>query len=324
MADLDDEWKEAMNEEYGDDGAVEEEVEDADDGGDTPEADEADKGDEESGDTPAADDTDTEDKPDGEEGESEESSEAEALEPAAEEAPEKRDTRDEIKAALREVELEKKGRESGLDTLKDEVLEGLYPEGIDRTLRDADGDPINGLQDLTGFDPQTGKQVGSGLVNPLTGEVFTEDEAGRYIMRGQQQLNEQVQKMEDQAYQMAEVQLNLKESSDRVEKEFGPILDKLPAEMTKRIADAYIATLRKDHKSGLVMEAPLDAYEFYQIALGPMRDLATAPPAPAPKPAPKPAPADKDDRADLGRRGTPEKQTTDDKEWNDAFDEILG
>lgn len=209
--------------------------------------------------------------------------------------------------------------------MKDEVLSTLYPEGIDRQLRDADGDPIKGIEDLTGVDPQTGQQVGAGLINPVTGEVFTEDEAGRYILRGQQRLNEQVQLMEDQAFRIAETHLSLKESSERVEQEFGHIIDKLPKEVSEQIANAYIRTLHRDKKSGLVVGVPLDAYEFYSIALAGVKPLATPPQAPAaatPPPAPKPR-SDKGDRADLSARGTPINMSKEEREWEDAFNEIL-
>lgn len=334
MPQLDDEWNDALDEEYGDDQDAPEELEgedeEAPEGEEAPEApdasednsDEPEDGeddDDESGDEPDDDSDDDTDDADGDDDDDE------ATPPAPSDEPEEKPaTREEIKAALRELQSEQTGRTSGLNAMQQEVLETLYPEGVDRQLRDADGDPIKGIEDLTGVDPQTGQQVGAGLINPVSGEVFTEDEAGRYILRGQQKLNEQVQLMEDQAYGIAEAQLSLKESSERVEAEFGHILDSMPAEMNKQLADAYIQTLHRDPQSGMVVKAPLDAYEFYSIALAGAKTLAQAQPAAAPAAKTPPAKrTNKGDRADLSQRGTPKQISQDEKEWEEAFKEAL-
>lgn len=322
MPELDDEWTSAIEEEYGDEPDTSTEEVEAPEEEETPESPEV----------PEEESTEEPEEPE----ESEEPEEAE--EPEAPEEPLKKEptdeevetpsTREEIKAALMELEKERATRDSGLNAMQEEVLNTLYPEGVDRQLRDADGDPIKGIEDLTGVDPQTGASVGNGLINPNTGDVFTEEEAARYILRGQQRLNEQVQLMEDQAYKIAETQLSLKESSDRVEAEFGDVLNSLPPETVKQITDAYIRTLRRDPNTGMVVDVPLDAYEFYSIALAGAKPLAAAPPTaptpPAPAPAEAPAaPRDKSDRADLGQRGTPDKLSKEDAEWEQAFDEIL-
>lgn len=336
---LDQEWLDAISEEYedvelGPDEEKDEESEtdetsSEDDGSheDKEEEDGAEELDEDNGAEDSDNGNDSEDESDQVSSEDAESSEQKTAEEA--EQPPKPLTAEEIKAALLEIEQEKAFKTESLNTLKDEVLESLYPEGIDRQLRDADGDPINGIQDLTGVDPMTGKVVGEGLINPVTGEVFTEEEAGRFILRGQQRLNEQIELMENQAYSIAEAQLSLKESSERVEQEYGEILNSLPEAVNKQIADAYIKTLRRDPKSGIVIAAPLDAYEFYSIALAGVKTMQSPQPAqPQPKPqpkveTPKPKPSG-EDRADLSRRGEPTSLKGEEAEWAEAFKEVLG
>lgn len=230
---MDDKWAEAMNEELGTD--LDTNLDDTPDDTTeelTPPEDEAE---------------DTEDD------EQEETPAPETPEPETP-APEEKSQKDILKEALKELEKESGEATAAKSQLKEKVLERLYPEGIDRQLRDADGDPINGIEDLTK------------LINPDTDDYFTEDEAGSWLLRNQQKLNQDIEKMERQAESIAEVDLNLRTSAERVEKLYGDFFKENP-EVYERITQAYNKTIVRDPNSGLVIDTPVELEDFYETAL---------------------------------------------------------
>lgn len=163
-------------------------------------------------------------------------------------------SKDSIKEALRELNAEDKARTSELGTLKNEVIEALYPEGLDRQLRDSDGDPITGIEDLTK------------LVNPATNEYFTDEEAGQWLLSNQQKLNRDIENIEKYAAEVADTHIALRDGTERVKEVYGEFLEKNP-DIADELMSAYDATLVKDEKSKLIIKAPVDVVTFYSVAL---------------------------------------------------------
>lgn len=229
-----------------------------------------------------------------------------------EEPDEKATTKEAIKEALQEIDDAKNSRSSRVDALKKEVLETLYPEGLDRQLRDSDGDPITGIDDLVK------------LNNPRTGELFTDEEAGAWLLQAQQKLNKDIEQVENFIEQVAEVNTNITEGAERVAEKYGAIL-KADEDLRKSLVAAYDKTLVKDPKTGVTISAPLSPEEFFDPILGPRMasqieaDQAAA--AKAKADAEKAAKDAQSDRSDLKPNGKADNIDPEDKEWAEAIKE---
>ena len=333
MADQD--WTDAINEEYGTDfkpevDEDEEELDDVQDDKDTKDREDVDKADDDKDDDKS--DDDAEDDPDADKDKQDDEEDVEdkdKKDPADDvdddEIPEKFATKDDIKAALREMDAEKKTYESDHKGMQNEVLEKLFPEGVDRVLRDSDGDPINGIDDLTK------------LVNPKTGDLFTEEEAGRWLLEAQQKLNQDIQQLEAYASDIVDTNISLKDGSDRVAELYGDLLKSIP-DMADQLLEAYSKTLVRDPKTGIVIKAPVDVVEFYNIALAPYKDVAAkaAEQAEADKKAAdeaakkaaeekkKQEKTNQSERADLKPKGKSKlPKSEDDEAWDNAYEDYF-
>lgn len=219
--------------------------------------------------------------------------------PEEDTSPEEDPTKRAIKEALQEIETDRSSRLNQVEAVKKEAMEKLYPNGVDRQLRDSDGDPITGIDDLTK------------LINPKTNDYFTEEEAGRWLLENQQRLNREVEQVERYVEKVAEVNVNLTEGAKRVHDKYADILKDEPTR--RRILGAYERTLVRDPETNVVINAPVDIEEFFDIAL---ESRVAPPPEPAPKP--KPAPTE---RGDFKPKGQPNQMNQEDKEWALAYKE---
>jgi hypothetical protein len=244
-------------------------------------------------------------------GDAEEDGEPDAEEPSANTPVEEpKLTKEDIKAVLKEVEQEKYSFVDDIKQTKKEVLETFYPQGIDRQLRDKDGDPIKSIEDVMD------------RINPRTGENFTEEEAGRWLLQEQQALNKQIEELEASAERVAEVNVNLKRDVQRVVDKYGDILTANPTLADKAKA-LYERTLRKDAKTGITLETPVELLEFYDTFLEPyINGLPQQPPVVEEPPADPPKPKrNPDDRADLPITNNNDNLSKEDKEWQDIAKE---
>jgi hypothetical protein len=215
-------------------------------------------------------------------------------------------TKQAIKEALAESESEKASRSSQIGVLKEEVIERLYPEGIDRQLRDSDGDPITGIEDLTK------------LINPRTNELFTDEEAGAWLLAAQQKLNKDIEAVEKFAEEVAEVNYSVTEGAKRVAVKYGAILSADEA-LKNRLLKAYNDTLIKDPKTGITLRNPVDVEEFFDLALEPRLEARIAADEEAKIKAAEDAKKGQQDRGDLKPNGKSENLDPDDKEWAEAY-----
>lgn len=215
-----------------------------------------------------------------------------------------------------------------VDSIKTDIREKMFAN-VATELRDRDGDPIRGLSDVTK------------LINPRTGEAFTDEEAGMWLLSAQQQFNQTLKSVEDQIESIAEVNLDLKDQADIVKYQYSELLKAMPELRDELWAD-YEATLVKDPTSGVILRAPINLERYYARSLKPYADKALqleseAPLAPiaAPvKPAIDPAKVEADalvdktkkraDRSDIYGSGDNKNEDPEDKEWNDAAVTVFG
>lgn len=313
MSDLDGEWLEALEIEPTGDGpgsADDDKGADDDTGADDNKGADDDKGSDGSddgadgaGDDGAGDDSGASgDDANGDEG-------GKAPEPK-EEPDEKATTKEAIKEALAEIDNAKQVKTDTLEAFKKEVTETLYPEGLDRQLRDSDGDPITGIDDLTK------------LINPRTNELFTDEEAGAWLLQAQQKLNQDIERVEAFIEQVAETNVTVKSGAERVAEKYGAILQADDA-LRKSLIVAYDKTLVKDPKTGVTISAPLTPEEFFDPILGPRLnqkiedDQAAA--AAAKAKADEDAKNAQADRGDLRPNGKGDNIDPEDKEWAEAY-----
>lgn len=212
-----------------------------------------------------------------------------------------------------------------VDTLKVEIKSKMYTDLPD-TLQDADGDPIESIADV------------QKLINPLTGELFTPEEAGMWLTSAQQQFNQKHAEIEKQVEKIAEVSLDLKDQADTINARYGEFLKKNP-EIRDKLWVEYEKTLDKDPESDIVIGYRMNLETFYELALKPLVAAATpqAPPVPTETPeeiaareAKAKAEADaakfkkRADRSDVF--GPSDKTPVDDEtaEWDEAAKTVFG
>jgi len=227
-----------------------------------------------------------------------------------EEPDEKTSTKEAIKEALQEIDNAKQAKTDTIQAFKKEVTETLYPEGIDRQLRDSDGDPITGIDDLTK------------LINPRTGELFTDEEAGSWLLSAQQKLNKDIEQVENFIEQVAEVNANVKTGAERVAEKYGDIL-RADDKLRVRLIQAYDKTLVKDPKTGVTINNPIDVEEFFDMALEPRMvakiEAEQAAAEAAKAKAKEDAKNGQADRSDLKPNGKGDNIDPEDKEWAEAI-----
>ena len=219
-------------------------------------------------------------------------------------------TKEAVKEALQEIEATKTDRSNRLESFKSEVASKLYPEGIDRQLRDSDGDPITGIDDLTK------------LINPATQDYFTDEEAGAWLLAAQRKLNEDVQTVEKFVEDVAETNFQIEAGAARVVEKYGKVLKENP-QLADRLLAGYNKTLIKDPNTGVAIKAPVEVEEFFDLALEPMLTQqakeAEAAAAASKAAEAKAKKAKQSERGDMKFSGKSENLDPDDKEWAEAL-----
>lgn len=249
-------------------------------------------------------------------------------------------------AAEREARATARVAAQQVEAVKSDVREKMFAN-VPRTLQDADGDPINNIEDVMK------------LINPRTGNNFTDEEAGMWLLSAQQQFNQKTAEMDRTIDSIAELNLDIKDQADSVIAKYGDWLKANP-EKRDEIWTAYQQTLVKHPESELILHAPIGLQWFYDQAVGPVVNAskATAPPAvtpPAPDVPPEPGgkssppPADpaqaaadaeaakkkavrdaeeakkkkRADRSDIYGGSNMDTRDDDDKEWDEAAEAVF-
>lgn len=213
-------------------------------------------------------------KPDGEGAEAGEEQDGEESEPDFS----SRDSR----AAQREIAAQR-------EAMSADVRKQVF-DSVPKTLVDADGDAIRGIEDVMK------------LVNPRTGETFTEEEAGMWFLAAQQEFNKNMADLDKRVEQIAEINLDLKDDADTINYKYGELLKVLPDPENPRklyrdtLWSEYQNTLVRDPNSNVIIQTPMPLRTFYERALAPYARQAAeagqgAPAAPAANPAAPAQPA---------------------------------
>lgn len=172
-------------------------------------------------------------------------------------------TKDDIKSALTEYDQERSQRIETVRRVREEIIEKLYPEGIDKNIYDTNGNVIKTAQDI----------VDRELLNPRTGEPFTYEEAASWMLNAQQQMNKNIEELYKYAEDIGELNVSLIESNRRVMELHGETLKNLPEGIAEKLAAAYVKTLEFDKTGSYVVKAKIDPVEFYDLALAPYNEL---------------------------------------------------
>ena len=109
-----------------------------------------------------------------------------------------------------------------MNSLRDEIIQKYYPDGIDQTLRASDGTEIKTAQDI----------VDMGLTK-TNGEEFTYEEAAQWIMDQRQSISRNLDEIKDNAALIAETQ-NLLDGMDIIRAEYGDLAASIPERLTSR------------------------------------------------------------------------------------------
>lgn len=203
----------------------------------------------------------------------------------------------------------------------DDVRKQMFSEAPQQ-LQDSDGDPISSIEDVMA------------LINPLTGEAFTQEEAGIWLLSAQQKFNQNLAVQEKQIEEIAEVNVDLKDQADAVTYKYGELL-KHPdmVDMRDKLWAEFEKTLVKDPASGIITKMPVSLENFYEIALAPYATMAqkletdesaqaTADAAAAANAAKA---AERADRSDIFGGAKPDANADpEDKEWADAATAVFG
>jgi hypothetical protein len=208
-----------------------------------------------------------------------------------------------------------------VESVKSDIREKLFAD-VPSELKDADGDPIKGVEDV------------QKLINPRTGQPFTEQEAGVWLLAAQSQLNQKLAETDKEVARVAEVNMDLKDQADMVLYNYGELL-KVKPELGKEVWAEFEKTLVKDPKSGIITKAPISLERFYELALKPYVELAKKLEADAAAEAK--AETDRkaaeeqaklkvrQDRSDIYGGGKPDAGLSDeDKEWAEAANAVFG
>lgn len=235
--------------------------------------------------------------------------EAPAVEPPVEEPA--KSSKDDLKEALREIEAEKTHRQDTRNTLRDEVRSKLYPDGLERPILDSDNRPINGPQDMIGK-----------LIDPETNEPFERDAAERWWNATKLEQDKAIESIEQDIDKIAETNQTLFEEYQQVAARFGEFIEANP-EIAQRVLQSWERTLKKDPATGIVIEAPVSLYSYYDMVLSPQLQVsqqqAQAQATAEAEAAKQRTRAEQDDRSDLSpTAGSPKDNKKD--SLDKAFD----
>lgn len=211
--------------------------------------------------------------------------------PAAPEEP-KPLTKDDIKEVVQNIRTEERDSGKALDNQLKEVMDAYYPDGLSNVL----------------VDEKTGKELRTPADVVAVAPDMSMEDAAQWLMNEQFKLDQQVNKIKDDARTIAETNLKFKQDTADILTRYEPLFKAYPAVQTK-VWDQYKKLMNVDEAKGVILSAP-DMREFYDTMLEPYRlafehgkgQPATNPVAPDSK-VETPAAPGADDRLDEGGDG---------------------
>ena len=161
-------------------------------------------------------------------------------------------TPEQQEAARRSTQL---SLEADRKELAKDIRTKMFSE-VPTRLEDADGDPIETIQDVMQ------------LRNPNTGQRFNAEEAAQYLLQAQRHFDKTAETTRSQIDEVVEANLNIKEEADAVMGEYGEILKHMP-KLRTRLWNQFKATLGTDESGEVFTKMPLSMKEFYDTAMAP-------------------------------------------------------
>lgn len=162
--------------------------------------------------------------------------------------------------AVRDTRVAQREAAAQLEQTKSDIREKMFAD-VPTQLTDADGDPIKSVEDVMK------------LINPRTGEAFTEEEAGMWLISAQQQFNQNLASVEKQIEQIAETTIDVKDQADSINYKYGELL-KEHTDIRDELWAEFSKTFEIDKSTGIILKAPVNMEKFYDTALKPYVQLA--------------------------------------------------
>lgn len=194
----------------------------------------------------------------------EDATEEEAPEPEPvdkDEPVERPSSKEDIKAALRELEAERQNSLNVRTTLRDEVRQKMFPQGVETPITDSEGRVINGPADLV-----------DKVVDPDTGEAFTREGAEKWWADTKAEQDKAIESLEQDIDRIAETNQNLADEYKYVAAKYGAWLEANP-QVAERVGKLWEKTLEKDPNTNIVIKAPIGLAEHYDGMLSPYMQL---------------------------------------------------
>lgn len=161
-------------------------------------------------------------------------------------------TRDDVLAAISDMRDKERTSAKALDDLTDDILEQYYPDGLSNVL----------------VDENTGKELRSPQdVVDAYGGSMTIEEATQWLMNEQYKLDQDINRIKDDARNLAETNANFTDGIQRVLGKYKDVFAKFPDQQQK-VYKAYMKQVKMDDKKDLVLSAP-DIEEFYDFVMEP-------------------------------------------------------
>lgn len=223
----------------------------------------------------------------------------------------------EARATQRQMEEE-------FNKVKNDVAQDIYKD-LPIELKDSDGDPIRSVEDVMKLIDSRTKTA----ENP-EGKPFTEEAAVAWFNYHQGELQKSITNADEEANRITNVNITLKDESDKIQKEFATVLKENP-ETVKKIWDTYAKTLKVSASGKVVLSAPVSLYEFMSNSLTPYVDAAKvkadalAESEAAKKLADEASrKQDRHSRSDIFGPGKTDNMSEDEKEWDEAARNVYG
>ena len=174
-------------------------------------------------------------------------------------------TKQDVLDAMREYNNEASTRLDTLETVKNEIIKTAYPDGIEQPIYDDMGNVIKTAQDI----------VDRGLIKQ-DGEPYTYEEAASFMLKASQQMAENVAELNKWADTVAEQNISLRDSNERVMADWGDVLKAMPT-VAKQLADKYVSTqLEFDKSNSYITHMNMTPEDFYALTLAPYKQLGEA------------------------------------------------
>jgi hypothetical protein len=188
---------------------------------------------------------------------------------------------------LNQARTEERNSTQELRNTYDDVLNAYYPEGLSTTLETPDGKKLETPQDV---------------VDASNGEM-TIEQATQWLMNEKYKLEQNVEKIQRQAAQIADTTVSFRRDSLSVLQKYEPLFTKYP-QLQEKAFNLLMKQTKIDQEKGVVLSAP-DVFELYDTYLEPYQqayEFSTQQPATNPV-TPAPATPGINDRLDENNDG---------------------